>query len=137
MRGAVYNLAIPNVIPKPVNRASRSAAGLSFALQLLFVMLGLAIAASAVDWSGPELQLARKIVAVTGPGAVDLTLENRSSLGRRDNEVIQNGLRSALEGLGIRFVKADQAAAGAAATPGCRSCSTRSVNGGKGSCRQP
>ena len=71
----------------------------------------MAFAAHAADWSGPEQQLARKIVAVTGPGAVALTAENRSSLGKRDSEVIQNGLRSALEGLGIRFVNAEQAAA--------------------------
>ncbi len=42
---------------------------------------------------------------------VALTVENRSSLGKRESEVIQNGLRSTLEGLGIRFVKAEQAAA--------------------------
>ncbi len=111
MRGAVYNLGISNVIPKSVTRVSRSAPCLRFALQLSFVMLGLAIAARAVDWNAPEQQLARKIVAVTGPGAVAFSVENRSSLGRRDNEVIQNGLRGALEGLGIRFVKADQGAA--------------------------
>jgi len=75
------------------------------------VLLGLAITACAVDWSGPEQQLARRIVAVTGSGRVTFTIENRSSLGERDSEVIQNGLRSALEGLGIRFVKTEQAAA--------------------------
>jgi len=111
MHRAVYNSAIPNVIPKPVNRAFGTASRLRVAVQLSFVVLGLAISACAVDWSGPELQLARQIVAVTGPGTVALTVQNRSSLGRRDNEVIQNGLRSALEGLGLRFVKAEQAAA--------------------------
>jgi hypothetical protein len=79
-------------------------------------MLSLAIAAGAADWNGSEQQLARKIVAVTGPGAVALTIENHSSLGRRDSEIIQNGLRSVLEGLGLRFVKADQAAATVAIT---------------------
>jgi hypothetical protein len=79
--------------------------------QLSFILLGLGIAASAADWNGPEQQLARKIVAVTGPGAVALTVENRSSLGKRDQEIIQNGLRSALEAVGIRFVNAEQAAA--------------------------
>jgi len=79
--------------------------------QISCALLGLAISACAVDWSGPEQQLARKIVAVTGSGMVALTVENRSSLGKRESEVIQNGLRSTLEGLGIRFVKAEQAAA--------------------------
>jgi len=60
--------------------------------------------------------LAQKIVAVTGPGAVTLTLDNRSSLGRRDNEVIGNGLRVALEAVGLRFVKPEQAAASIAIT---------------------
>ena len=48
---------------------------------------------------------------MTGPGAVALTVENRSSLGKRESEMIQNGLRGALEGLGVRFVSAEQAAA--------------------------
>ncbi len=74
-------------------------------------MLGTAASAWATDWSGPEQELARKIAAVTGPGAVAVTIENRSSLARRDAEVIQNGLRGALEAAGIRFVESEQAAA--------------------------
>lgn len=77
----------------------------------LFLLLVLASTAAAADWSEPEQQLARKIVAVTGPGAVALTVNSRSSLGKRDNEVIQNGLRLELEALGIRFATAEQAAA--------------------------
>jgi hypothetical protein len=109
--GAAYNLTIPNAISSSVSRALPFTPSLRVAAQLSFVILGMAMAAHAVDWSGPEQQLARKIVAVTGSGTVALTVENRSSLGKRDREVIQNGLRSALEGLGIRFVKAEQAAA--------------------------
>jgi hypothetical protein len=111
MREAVYNSAIPDDIVNPVNRALRSAPRLRVILQFFFVLFVLAMAASAGDWSGPEQQLAHKIVAVSGPGAVALSVENRSSLSRRDSEIIQNGLRSAMEGLGLRFVKADQAAA--------------------------
>src|SRR6202162_2159478 len=107
MRTAVYNSGIPNM----VNRALRSALRFCLALQVFILALGFGTPAHATDWSGPEQQLARKIVAVTGPGAVVLTAENRSSLGKRDSEVIQNGLRSALGGLGIRFVNAEQAAA--------------------------
>ena len=109
MRGAVYNSAIPQFTLNTVNRFFRSA--LLFLLQLCVLLIGLPHAARAADWSLPEQQLARKIVAVTGPGAVALTVENRSSLNRRENEIVQNGLRSALEGLGLRFVKAEQAAA--------------------------
>ena len=111
MSAAVYNLSIPNAIPNCVNRISRTALSFRFARRLSFVVLVAAIAARATDWSGPEQQLAHKIVAVTGPGAVALTVENRSSLGKRDSEVVQNGLRGALEGLGLRFVKTDQSAA--------------------------
>jgi hypothetical protein len=111
MSAAVYNLGIPNAILNSVNRISRTALSFGFAVQLSFVVLGLAIVAVATDWSGPEQQLAHKIVAVTGPGAVALTVENRSSLGKRDSEIVQNGLRAALEGLGLHFVKAEQSAA--------------------------
>jgi hypothetical protein len=112
MRSAVYNAAIPNM----VNRALRLAPGFRLALQILSLIPLLAVVVHAADWSGPEQQLARKIVAVTGPGAVTLTLENRSSLGRRDNEVIGNGLRAALEALGLRFVKPEQSTASVAIT---------------------
>ncbi|MGC1451962.1 MAG: hypothetical protein WA830_18180 [Candidatus Sulfotelmatobacter sp.] len=111
MRAAVYNLGIPNAILNSVNRFSRTALSCRFAMQLCFVVLGLAIVAVATDWSGPEQQLAHKIVAVTGPGAIAFTVENRSSLGKRDSEIVQNGLRTTLEGLGLHFVKADQSAA--------------------------
>ncbi len=112
MRSAVYNAAIPNM----VNRSSRLAPGFRLAPQILSLILALGIAVRAAEWSVPEQELARKIVAVTGPGAVTLTVENRSSLGRRDNEVIGNGLRAALEARGLRFVKPEQAAASVAIT---------------------
>lgn len=110
MRRAVYNSGIPGIMLNTVNRASRSAIR-SRVPHFFLLTFALVLAAHGADWSAPEQELARKIVAVTGPGAVALTVENRSSLGRRDQEIIQNGLRSALEGLGLRFTKADQAAA--------------------------
>jgi hypothetical protein len=76
-----------------------------------FVMLGLVIAAHAADWNSAEQQLAGKIVAVAGSGAVTLAVGNRSSIGQRDCQVIQDGLRRALEGQGLRLVKPEQAAA--------------------------
>ncbi len=107
VRGAVYNLAIPNIIPNRMSRSLGLAPGFRTLARISFVILGLGIAANAVDWSNPEQRLARKIVAVTGPGTMAITVENRSSLGNRDSEVIQNGLRSALEGVGIRFAKSE------------------------------
>jgi hypothetical protein len=106
MHMAVYNSAIPNFIANTPNPGLRA----GFAV-LWAVFFGVAPRLHAADWNVPEQQLARKIVAVTGPGAVALSLEDRSSLGRRDSEVIQNGLRTALESLGLRYVNAEQAAA--------------------------
>ncbi len=114
MRVAVYNLGIPN-LGDPNVGANSFCRGLRLAdtlrVMALLSFLLPAIAARAVDWNEPEQQLARQIVAVTGPGAVALTVDNRSSLGKRDQEIIQNGLRAALEGLGIRFATTEQAAA--------------------------
>ena len=112
MRGAVYNLGIPDII---LNSADLRAALRPAYIRCSFFFVSARCWRSlpvAADWSGPEQQLARKIVAVTGPGAVALTVENRSSLGRRDSDdrakrIAQ--LRS--KGSGIRFVKAEQAAA--------------------------
>ena len=73
------------------------------------MILASAIAASAVDWSAPEQQLARKIVTLVGSGAVSLVVENRSSLGRRETEIIQNGLRTAMGAIGAHFVTNDPA----------------------------
>ena len=118
MGHAVYNSAIPKAIVKSVKRGDRS----KFVAQLwrfLFfpvAILSLTILGNAADWNAAEQQLARKIVAVTGPGAVAVTVENHSSLGRRESEAVQNGLHYALEQLGIRFVEADQAAASVAIT---------------------
>lgn len=116
MSEGIYNLAIPGSIVKSVNRGRRRAplfspAGFALLFIVFGIVFGLAVAARAADWNVPEQQLARKIVAVTGPGAVALTVENRSSLGRRNSEIVQNGLRAALEQLGIRFVNAEQSAA--------------------------
>jgi hypothetical protein len=67
--------------------------------------------AAAGDWSEPTQQLARKIVAITGPGAVAVTQENRSSLAQKDFLTICGALRMNLEVLGARPVKPDAAAA--------------------------
>lgn len=108
MQAAVYNSAILRFHLNTVNRAFPSSIRV---VQVIFAVIGFAMAGWAADWNSPEQHLAKKIVAVIGPGAVALTVENRSSLGKRDAEIIQNGLRAALEAFGLRFVKADQAAA--------------------------
>ena len=110
---AVYNSAIPKAILKSVKHGDRPKPEAHFWRFLFFsvAILSLTILAQAADWNAAEQQLARKIVTVTGPGAVAVTLENRSSLGKRESEAVQNGLHYALEQLGIRFTEADQAAA--------------------------
>src|SRR5262252_4292365 len=113
MRKAIYNSGIPENF-KSVTCAFCRAARLSFAF--LLVLLIASTALFAADWNASEQQLAKKIVAVTGLGAASLTVQNRSSLGRRDSEIVQNGLRSALEQMGLHFVKSDQAATSVAVT---------------------
>ncbi len=117
MGTAVYNSAIPTFSPNSVLRTLRIPPKLLMAkVPVLVLVLGWMILAStsaarAEDWSGAEQQLAHKVVAVTGPGAAALIVQNRSSLTRREADAIQNGLRSALQDLGVRFAGADQAAA--------------------------
>src|SRR5690242_5389168 len=100
MSSAVYNLPIPNM----ANCQPRSGSALRSIPRTVF-LVSMAYCSWAADWNGPEQQLARKIAGAAGPGAVALSIENRSSLGKRDVEIISNGLRAALESAGLRFVK--------------------------------
>src|ERR1700752_1286383 len=99
---AVYNSAIPKAIVKPVKRGDRCriVARLWRFLFFFVAILPLTMMAHAADWNAAEQQLARKIVAVTGPGAVAVTVENRSSLERRESDAVQNGVRPAPGPLG-------------------------------------
>jgi hypothetical protein len=99
---AVYNARNPNMQIAP-SRFPRVAAAL---LLLLLRVPALA----AVEWRAAEQQLAEKIAAVTGPGAVAFEVSNRSSLTRADSDVIHRGLLTELATLGVRFVDSDQAA---------------------------
>jgi hypothetical protein len=85
-------------------------------LELILAVLlpcGLSASAAAGDWNAPAQQLARKIVAVTGPGAVAVTVGNRSSLGKKDVDAITGLLRIELEALGARPAAPEQSAAAA------------------------
>src|ERR1700685_1968512 len=116
MRSSVYNLPILSM--KMANRALPVALHAFAALCTLssFLFSVEAAASTPASWSEPEQQLARKIVAITGPGEVALTVDNRPSLSRQQSDIVGNGLRSALEAIGLRFVGADQAAATVAIT---------------------
>jgi hypothetical protein len=100
---AVYNARIPHM------RASSP----RFPRVACFLVLTLVHAPMilASDNRVPEEQLARKIAAATGPGAVALNVVNRSSLDRPEVETIRRGLIAELTALGVRFVNEDQAAA--------------------------
>jgi hypothetical protein len=65
----------------------------------------------ATDWRAAEVQLARKIAAAMGPGAVALEVSNRSSLSSTESDEIRRGLWTELAALGIHSAAADQAAA--------------------------
>jgi hypothetical protein len=112
MREPIYNPSIPAFILRSANRACVPA-HVSRCMRIA-VCCGIILAclgAFAADWNSAQQELARKIVAVTGPGTMTLNVENRSSLGRRDADLVQNGLQTALEQAGVRFVNAEQAAA--------------------------
>src|SRR5690349_18284186 len=111
MRQPIYNAGIP-VILKSGKGACGPARLLPLARVGMYCLIVLLCTfASASDWSSAEKQLAQKIAAVTGPGAAALSIQNRSSLGKRDSEIVQNGLESALHEVGVQLVNNEQAAA--------------------------
>jgi len=78
---------------------------------LVAILVLLSWRAVAEDWTTPEQELAKKIAALTGPGAIAIAVANQSSLGQKDVDQISNGFRSRLEAFGVRAVKEEQAAA--------------------------
>ena len=97
---AVYNARIPDMLIAP--------SGLTRAACALLALLCLPLLWGA-DWKAPEEQLAGKIGAVTGPGAIALEVRNRSSLSSADVDGIREGLTAQLALLGMRLVNPDQA----------------------------
>jgi len=97
----VYNARIPSMFL--FSRRTRLIAG-------LLPILLLASQAMASPWQASEIQLARKIAAVTGPGAIAIDVVNVSSLRNADME-IRRGLLNELGLLGLHSVAPDQAAA--------------------------
>jgi hypothetical protein len=111
MSKAVYNSAIIHVASNSARLALRISVGFRNFLTLSAITITLMAASAATDWNTPEQNLARKIAAVTGPAPISVTFENRSSLGKRESDVVINGLSSAMLALGLRFVAAEQASA--------------------------
>ena len=113
MPSPVYNSAILNM--RLASRAfsvfPRAQARLCAVVLVTFLLIGYELSFAQTSWSEPEQQLAQKIVAITGPGTAALTIASRSTLGRKETDIISDGLRATLESSGIRFTAAESAAA--------------------------
>ena len=79
-------------------------------LRLVLVIL-LYATAWASDFGIPERQLAEKISAITGPGAISFEVVNHSSLSKTEVDGIRSALGNQLVSAGLQFVEAEQAAA--------------------------
>lgn len=94
----VYNARNPPML---------SSVGVSRAVLCLF-FAGLAFAS---DWQAPASQLAQRIAGITGPGAIAVTVVNRSSLSPSDADDVRRKLLSELAAYGVQSATSDQAAA--------------------------
>ncbi|HLW87015.1 MAG TPA: hypothetical protein VKR57_00905 [Terriglobales bacterium] len=106
---------MPGHHPKPVYNARIQDMPLlraySFRAVCVWLLIVPAMLVSATDWRTPEAQLARKIAAGTGPGAVALTVTNRSFLSSSETDEVRRGLLTELASLGVHSIGEDQAAA--------------------------
>lgn len=75
------------------------------------LVLTLASAAWAGDWQAPASQMAQRIAAITGPGAVAATVVNHSSLTSSEVDDVRRKLSTELAAFGVQSASADQAAA--------------------------
>ncbi len=118
MPSPVYNSPILNMrlASRAFSVSARAHARLCVIVLLTFLFIVCKLSFAQTSWSEPEQQLAQKIVATTGPGTAALTIANRSSLSRKETDIISDGLRAALESSGVRFAAADRAAATIAIT---------------------
>jgi hypothetical protein len=80
------------------------------AASLLVVILLIGTAAAA-NWTEPARQLARKVSAKTGPGAVAITFKNSSSLGTNDANEVRRTIEQQLRAAGLHFVPQEQSVA--------------------------
>jgi len=72
--------------------------------------------ASASVFGDTARQMAHKIVAATGPGAIALDIANRSSLDDKSVREIRSALEAELRTEGVRIVKADESMGSVAVT---------------------
>lgn len=79
-------------------------------LTVIFLLAPLP-SAGADDRAALEDQFAEKIISITGPGALEVQVTNRSSLSNSEVDSVRRGILKGLESFGARFVDHDQAAA--------------------------
>jgi hypothetical protein len=91
--------------PNPEMLAPSSRVHWAWCVLLLFSQIG-----DASDWRRTEAQLAEKIAAISGAGAVALDISNRSSVRPSDVEEIRLGLIIALANSGVRVFDKNRAA---------------------------
>ncbi len=101
----------PNPVYNARNQEMPLLRAYSFQALCFLLLIVPAAAVSATDWRASDTQLARKIVAATGPGAVALEVTNRSSLSSTETDDIRRGLLTELAALGVHSAGVDQAAA--------------------------
>jgi hypothetical protein len=75
------------------------------------MVLAMCAAGSAADWSQPAAELARQIVAISGPGAASITYRNQSSLPAGDADLARKALERELRAAGARLTTPENAAA--------------------------
>jgi hypothetical protein len=96
--GTVYNARIPTKLS-------------SVGVRALLLVLLLANLAWAGDWQAPAGQLAQRIAAISGPGAVAVTVVNHSSLTAAEVDDVRRKLSTELATFGLQPAASDQAAA--------------------------
>lgn len=101
---ASYNQRIPHM-------QSRSASGsrLGWLTSLLLAIVFLPSSLSASILGDTARQLAHKIAATTGPGAIALNVTNRSSLDDKSVREVRSALEAQLRTEGVRTAQPDQA----------------------------
>ncbi len=97
--GPVYNARNP---PMPI------LVGISRPALWLLLFTGFALPS---DWQAPASQLAQRIAGITGPGAVAVSVINRSSLSPSDLDDIRRKLLSELAAYGVQSAAPEQAVA--------------------------
>jgi hypothetical protein len=98
---AVYNSQHPYMFPR-IGKPRM----LGVALALLLIVP----ASRGADWGTPARSLAQKIATVTGPGAIALQMNNRSSLKPAEVEQARGALLSELATMGVQVLESGQSA---------------------------